>query len=145
MRQRIETERGDQTHAAIEFKTGLGGLIDVEFLIQTLQLRHGHAHPQLRTAHTLAAFNRLTSLGIVDEEESAQLRAHYLFLRRIESVLRRMENTSVSHLPTDEREQARLAKRLGFASRDEFLGNYQLATKRTRALYEQCMDAAEKG
>ncbi|MGD0651570.1 MAG: bifunctional [glutamate--ammonia ligase]-adenylyl-L-tyrosine phosphorylase/[glutamate--ammonia-ligase] adenylyltransferase [Verrucomicrobiia bacterium] len=145
MRHRIETERGDQAHAEMEFKTGLGGLIDVEFLIQTLQLRHGHAHPQLRTAHTLAALNRLTALGIVDESQSAQLRAHYLFLRRIESVLRRMENTRVSHLPTDEREQAWLAKRLGFASRDEFLGNYQLATKRTRELYERGMEAAAKG
>jgi [glutamine synthetase] adenylyltransferase / [glutamine synthetase]-adenylyl-L-tyrosine phosphorylase len=145
MRRRIETERGDQKNPAFEFKTGPGGLIDVEFLVQTLQLRHGHAHPQLRTAHTLAALNRLTALGIVDEAESSQLRAHYLFLRRIESVLRRVENTSVLHLPTDEREQARLAKRLGFATRDDFLGNYQLATKRTRELYQQYMGAVAKG
>jgi glutamate-ammonia-ligase adenylyltransferase len=139
MRHRIETERGDQTHAEMEFKTGLGGLIDVEFIIQTLQLRHGHAHPQLRTAHTLAALNRLTALGVVDESQSAQLRAHYLFLRRIESVLRRMENVSVSRLPTDEREQARLAKRLGFASRDDFLGTYRLATERIRQMYDHLL------
>ena len=145
MRRRIETERGDQAHAEMEFKTGLGGLIDVEFLIQTLQLRHGHAHPQLRTAHTLAALNRLTSLGIVEEEDSMQLRAHYLFLRRIESVLRRAENVSVSHLPAGELEQTRLARRLGFASRDDFLGNYRLATKRIRGVYERCMEAVRKG
>jgi len=145
MRRRIETERGDQSHRAFEFKTGPGGLIDVEFLIQSLQLRHGHTHPQLRTAHTLAALNRLTSLGIVDEEHSSQLRAQYLFLRRIESVLRRLENTSVSHLPADEREQARLAKRLGFTSRDDFLGTYRLATERIRKLYEYYMDAAARG
>jgi glutamate-ammonia-ligase adenylyltransferase len=144
MRRRIETERGDQSNRAFEFKTGPGGLIDVEFLIQTLQLRHGHAHPQLRTAHTLAALNRLTALGLVEEEESTRLRAHYLFLRRIESVLRRMDNTSVSHLPTDEREQARLAKRLGFASRDDFLGTYRLGAERIRKIYEQGMEAAAK-
>jgi glutamate-ammonia-ligase adenylyltransferase len=145
MRRRIETERGDQAHVEREFKTGPGGLIDVEFLVQTLQLRHGHAHPPLRTAHTLAALNRLTSLGIVEEEPSARLRAHYLFLRRIESILRRAENTSVSRLPADEREQARLAKRLGFQSREDFLGNYRLAAKRIRKIYEQGMEAAATG
>ncbi len=144
MRRRIETERGDQKNPEFEFKTGPGGLIDVEFLTQTLQLLHGHAHRQLRTAHTLAALNRLTSMGILDEEHSAQLRRNYLFLRRIESVLRRAENTSVSHLPADEHERLLLSKRLGFEDAAEFLRTYQLAMRQTRALYEQSMQAAKK-
>ena len=139
MRRRIETERVDPKHAGLEFKTGAGGLIDVEFLVQTLQLRHGHAHPQLRTAHTLAGLNRLTSLGILDEEDSSQLRHHYLFLRRVESTLRRVDNKSVSKIPSDEREQARLAKRLGFGGREEFLQGYTFATRQIRASYERLM------
>ena len=144
MRHRIETERGDQKNPEFEFKTGPGGLIDLEFLTQTLQLLHGHAHKQLRTAHTLAALNRLTSLGLIDEEQSAQLRWNYLFLRRIESVLRRDENANVSRLPVDDREQLHLAKRLKFASAAEFLGSYHLAMRQTRAIYEQSMEAAKK-
>ena len=144
MRHRIETERGDQKNPEFEFKTGPGGLIDLEFLTQTLQLLHGHAHKQLRTAHTLAALNRLTSLGLLDEEQSAQLRWNYLFLRRIESVLRRAENANVSRLPVDDRDQLLLAKRLKFASAAEFLGSYHLAMKQTRAIYEQLMEAAKK-
>jgi glutamate-ammonia-ligase adenylyltransferase len=139
MRHRIETERGDLKHIELEFKTGPGGLVDVEFLVQTLQLQHGHAHPQLRTAHTLAALNRLTALGLIDEEHSARLRHHYVFLRRIELTLRRMENTSVSKLPLAAREQAQLAKRLGFASTDEFLDAYRHATKRIREVCEQVL------
>ena len=139
MRHRIETERGDQSHLAWEFKTGPGGLIDVEFLIQTLQLRHGAAHRQLRTPHTLVALNRLTALGLVEEDPAAQLRRHYLFLRRIEMTLRRCENTSVSHLPADERDQTWLAKRLGFPSAPAFLETYQHATRRLRALYNELM------
>jgi glutamate-ammonia-ligase adenylyltransferase len=137
MRHRVETERGDQQHRELEFKTGPGGLMDVEFLIQSLQLQHGHAQPTLRTAHTLAALNRLASLGLVEEGHMSQLRQHYLFLRRIESVLRRTENTSVSRLPVDEREQGLLAKRLGFAGRDELLAAYRHATRRVRVLFEQ--------
>ncbi len=142
MRERIETERGDQRHVELEFKTGPGGLIDVEFLIQALQLRHGHAHPQLRTVHTLAALNRLASLGQLDEEQCMELRSHYLFLRRIESVLRRVENTAVSRLPAEEGEQTLLAKRLGFRNASEFLDAYRHATHRVRSLYEQLMPGA---
>ena len=95
MRRRIETERGDQEQMELEFKTGPGGLVDVEFLVQALQLRHGHDHVNLRTSHTLAALNRLTSLGVIDEEQSSALRRNYLFFRRIESVLRRVEIWSI--------------------------------------------------
>jgi glutamate-ammonia-ligase adenylyltransferase len=135
MRHRVETERGDQQHADLEFKTGPGGLMDVEFLTQALQLRHGHAHPPLRIAHTLAVLNRLTALGIIEEEQSAALRRNYVFLRRIESVLRRVENTSVSRIPTDDHEQQRLAKRLGFPTVTEFLKTYRHATQQTRSIY----------
>ena len=142
MRHRIETERGNQQHVELEFKTGPGGLVDVEFLTQALQLYHGHEHKQLRTVHTLAALNRLTALGIVDDEQSHDLRRGYLFLRKIESVLRRVENTSVSKIPADAHEQQLLAKRLGFGDEQDFLTSYRRATKRLRELYEKLMPAA---
>lgn len=139
MRHRIETERGERKHAELEFKTGPGGLMDVEFLVQTLQLRHCHAHPQLHNPHTLATLNRMTALGLVEEADSFALRRHYLFLRRIESVLRRAENTGVSRLPSEERDQALLARRLGLASRDDLLGASHLATQTVRKIYDRLM------
>jgi glutamate-ammonia-ligase adenylyltransferase len=141
MRRRVETERGNPSRASAEFKTGPGGLMDVEFLVQTLQLHHGHQGRGLRTAHTLAALNRLTATGIVDEADAASLRSYYLFLRRIESVLRREENTSVSQLPAGERELERLARRLGFSGRTAFEDAYTRATRHVRALYERWMPA----
>jgi len=137
MRHRIETERGDPKHVELEFKTGPGGLLDVEFAVQTLQLRHGREHPSVRTAHTLAALNRLTALGLVEEEQSLRLRRNYLFLRRVESVLRRQENASVSRLPADAHEQLLLAKRLGFPGGEEFLNTYRQITRQNREIYEQ--------
>lgn len=135
MRRRIETERGDQQHPDLEFKTGPGGLVDVEFLTQALQLLRGQAHPPLRIAHTLAVLNRLTALGIVGEEQSAVLRHNYIFLRRIESALRRVENVGVSRIPADPREQQRLARRLGFTTTADFLAAYRYATQRSREIY----------
>jgi len=135
MRHRIETERCDASRAEFEFKAGPGGLADVEFLVQTLQLRHGHNHPALRTPHTLTAINRLTALGLLGESDSVTLREHYRFLRRIESVLRRAENTNISRLPVNEREQTLLARRLGFPTAADFLRAYRDATRSVRNLY----------
>jgi uncharacterized protein (TIGR01777 family) len=140
MRQRVETERGDARQREWEFKTGPGGLMDVEFLVQALQLAHGGRHPQLRTAHTLAALNRLTALGLVDDEPGYHLRQGYLFLRRVELVLRRLQNTSVSKLPADPRDQTTLAKRLGFATAKDFLANYRLVTVKNRKFYNALMN-----
>ncbi len=139
MRRRIETERGDQTCVELEFKTGPGGLMDVEFLVQALQLRYGYAHAALRGPHTLATLNRLTALGLVEEKDSFVLRRHYLFLRRIESVLRRAENTNVSRLPSSEREAGLLARRLGFVDAAAFLDSYRQATRVVRDIYNRVM------
>ncbi|NQU10810.1 bifunctional [glutamate--ammonia ligase]-adenylyl-L-tyrosine phosphorylase/[glutamate--ammonia-ligase] adenylyltransferase, partial [bacterium] len=131
MRHRIETERGDPKHRPRDFKTGPGGLVDVEFLVQSLQLRHGAAHPQLRTAHTLAALNRLTAAGLVVDRHSYALREGYLFLRGIESALRRMDNGNVSHLPAEEAELTALAKRLGLeGGAGEMQERYRATTER---------------
>jgi len=139
MRNRIETERGNQKQAALEFKTGPGGLMDVEFLAQTLQLRHGHEYPPLRIAQTLTVVNRLTARGFIADTDSFALRRHYLFLRRIESVLRRADNTGISHLPSDAREQTLLAKRLGFPDAAAFLDAYRFATHSVREIYDRVM------
>jgi glutamate-ammonia-ligase adenylyltransferase len=142
MRDRIASERGNQQQVRWEFKTGPGGLMDVEFLVQALQLQHGHAHAGLRTPHTLNALNRLTALGLVEEEDSALLRRQYLFLRKIESVLRRVEDTSVSRLPASEGEQAVLARRLGLASRAQLLAGYEQAVAGVRRVYARVLAGA---
>lgn len=141
MRHRIETERGDQNDVWREFKTGPGGLMDIEFLIQAEQLRHGHAHPQLRTPQTLAVLNRLTALGLVDESASLQLRRHYLWLRRVESVLRRQENSSVSRLPAAEPEQTMLARRLGLGTATGLVSTYRKIAGNVREIYEAASGA----
>jgi glutamate-ammonia-ligase adenylyltransferase len=67
------------------------------------------------------------------------LRSNYIFLRRIESALRRVENVSVSRIPADPGEQQRLARRLGFATTADFLAAYRHATQRTREIYNELL------
>ncbi|MBV8968598.1 MAG: hypothetical protein JO331_05990, partial [Verrucomicrobia bacterium] len=86
-------------------------------LLQALGLKAG-----LREANTSRAIERLASCFEGSEAES--LRASYLYLRRVESVLRRVSNSSVSQLPSVELDQSRLAKRLGYPSREAFVEEY---------------------
>ena len=99
------------------FKTGKGGLIGIEFLVQYLQMKH-----QVHETNTLQAIGKLTS--VLDPEESVVLGATYSFLRRVESALRRVSNSSISQLPSNVAELRVLAIRLGFADQEEFLGEY---------------------
>ena len=109
-----ERTRGDDLPY---FKTGKGGLIGIEFLVQYLQMKH-----QVPETNTLQAIGKLS--GILGPGESAVLRATYNFLRRVESVLRRVSNSSISQLPSNVEELRVLALRLGFAGRQEFLDEY---------------------
>ena len=122
MYERITKERA-KSGAGSEFKTGRGGLISIEFLVQTLEISLG-----IREPNTLKA---LQQIGYrLKEGESETLASDYLFYRRIESILRRANNQSVSSLPAHESEQAKLALRMGFPDREMFLKDYHL--RRTR-------------
>ncbi|MSR64871.1 MAG: bifunctional [glutamate--ammonia ligase]-adenylyl-L-tyrosine phosphorylase/[glutamate--ammonia-ligase] adenylyltransferase [Verrucomicrobiae bacterium] len=139
MRSRIEKERGDQAKPDLEFKTGSGGLIDVEFLVQALQMRHGAKHIEIRTPNTREAIEALGRTKLLNEDQSKVLIDGYDFLRRTESALRRIENKSVSKLPSDLAEQSALAKRMGIADRETFWNEHQLNRKMIRQTYEDLM------
>ena len=98
------------------FKTGKGGLIGIEFLVQYLQMKH-----QIQETNTLPR-NRKTD-RCSGSDESVILRTTYGFLRRIESVLRRVSNSSISQLPSNAEELRVLAIRMGFAEKENFWRN----------------------
>lgn len=129
MLQRIRHERGSAADV-LDFKTGTGGVIEAEFLVQALQMRAGIWNPQ-----TMGALRELTARGLLREEEAALVESSYQYLRSIESALRRWENKSVSSLPADETEQRKLAKRTGAASLDSFAQRYREARESIHAVY----------
>ncbi|MBV8098618.1 MAG: hypothetical protein JOZ31_05620, partial [Verrucomicrobia bacterium] len=106
-----------------EFKTGRGGLIGIEFLVQSLEIELG-----VREPNTLKALELVG--GRFGKDESEMLANDYLFYRRIESILRRANNQSVSSLPAQDSELTKLALRMGFQDRGGFTDEYRL--RRTR-------------
>ncbi len=114
MRDRMEKELGSPS----DLKVGKGGIIDVEFAAQYLQLAHGHAVPGLRTPSTAPALRAARAARRGPRHDLEVLEEGYRFLRLIEHRMRVVHDRPVSRLPHDETELARLARRCGFPSGD---------------------------
>jgi len=114
MLSRVAEHRGG--NPLLDFKTGPCGLMRIEFFVQANQMRSGVWEP-----NTLRALDALSRAGALSLETTQELAAVYLWLRQLETVLRRMNDTPVSRLPEDTLEQKRLAIRCGFASASHLL------------------------
>ncbi|MEE6271564.1 bifunctional [glutamine synthetase] adenylyltransferase/[glutamine synthetase]-adenylyl-L-tyrosine phosphorylase [Streptomyces diastatochromogenes] len=96
-----------------ELKLGPGGLRDVEFAVQLLQLVHGRTDATLRSATTLDALAALASGGYVGRQDAAALDAAYRFLRTLEHRIQLFRLRRTHLMPEDESELRRLARSLG--------------------------------
>ena len=102
-----------------ELKRGRGGIRDVEFSVQLLQLVHGGRDPALRLRATLPALAELAEAGYVSAEDAAALAVAYRFLRTVEHRLQLVEEAQVHTVPADRESRDRLARVLGFRGRPE--------------------------
>ena len=114
MRERV-TDLLPAKDADRELKLGRGGLRDVEFAVQLLQMVHGRTDDLVRSPNTLLALEQLATWGYVGREDATTLDAAYRFLRTLEHRIQlyRMRRTHI--MPTDELDQRRLGRSMGFA------------------------------
>ena len=115
MRRRVEENIPEQ-HRSTELKLGRGGLRDVEFAVQLLQLVHGRTDPELRIADTLMALRALVRGGYVGRTDGAEMASAYTFLRRAEHRLQLQRLRRTHLLPTDEADLEWLARTSGYQS-----------------------------
>lgn len=131
IRSRMERELGKESGGFHNLKFGRGGLVDVEFLVQYLQLLHGREVPAIRTQNTLKALFELSREGIINEEEFAILDEGYRFLRDVEVSLRLVHDASVERFLVEDRGIVLL----GMASRDSFEKKYKEVTENIRRVF----------
>jgi [glutamine synthetase] adenylyltransferase / [glutamine synthetase]-adenylyl-L-tyrosine phosphorylase len=105
------TRRGLQHR---ELKRGRGGIRDIEFAVQILQLVHGRHDSEIRSPNTLEALAALAEAGYVDEPDAASLDAAYRFLRLAEHRLQLQDERQVHSLPADDGERTWLARVAGY-------------------------------
>ncbi|MGD0727400.1 MAG: glutamate-ammonia-ligase adenylyltransferase [Spirochaetia bacterium] len=122
-----------------DVKTGLGGLRDVEFLAQGLQLTHGHQRPELLCGGTLPALRALETAGILSAETVEHLSSDYLFLRRVEHFLQIYEDRQTHNLPRDPAQLRALARRMlgSGATAEQLLAKLARRFERVQAAYQR--------
>jgi glutamate-ammonia-ligase adenylyltransferase len=98
-----------------QLKLGAGGLRDVEFAVQLLQLVHGRTDDHLRDPGTLAALDTLTARGYVGREDGEALHAAYSFLRTLEHRIQLQHLRRTHVVPSDDASLRRLGRGMGFA------------------------------
>src|SRR4029079_8464118 len=101
MKARAEGEMHRKGLTDREVKRGRGGIRDIEFAIQLLQLVHGRLDAELRSPTTLTALEELAANGYVDRADAEQLAGSYRFLRRLEHVLQLYDGAQVYAMPAD--------------------------------------------
>src|SRR4051812_33556397 len=142
MRRRVEANIPPD-RAERELKLGRGGLRDVEFAVQLLQLVHGRVDPALRVGGTLPALQALSAGGYVGREDAATLIASYRFLRTVEHRLQLLRLRRTHLLPTDEQQLRWLARSLGYKpdhrgeAVDVLDAELSLHTREVRRLHEK--------
>jgi glutamate-ammonia-ligase adenylyltransferase len=136
VRQRLEESRSEQ-----DLKRGFGGIVDIEFLVQMLQLKHGRTDPTVRHPNTRIALEKLRAAGYVDGYTHSFLVENFDYLRRVESRLRIVHNVSRDALPDDATDLEKLARRLGYQSTngrtasDSFIDECERITRQTRQTF----------
>ncbi len=123
-------------------KRGPGGLADVEFLVQLLQLKYGTACPAVLRPNVWDALDAAEGCGLLAPADAAALREGYSFLRLVEARLRVVADRPLNDLPDAADDRAKLARRLGFAAdgsgrpaSDRFLAELKRVTTQVRKLY----------
>ena len=123
--------------AGVEVKRGWGGIRDVEFAVQLLQIVHGGRDARLRQPNTLRALSVLAAEGYVAEDDAEALAGAYRFLRRVEHRLQMVRDLQTHELPGDRASLARLARSLDLDGPDELKAEYGRQTSLVRGLHER--------
>jgi [glutamine synthetase] adenylyltransferase / [glutamine synthetase]-adenylyl-L-tyrosine phosphorylase len=137
---RMESERMPRgVESALHLKLGPGGLADVEWVAQLLQLRHAAAVPLLRTTRTLAALGAAAEAGLVDPADQRTLSTAWLLASRIRDAVMLVRGRASDTLPSSPAELAVVARILGYPpdGAQDLVQDWRRAGRQARAVMER--------
>lgn len=145
LRMRMEHEIAHERAGTFNIKTGRGGMVDVEFIAQYLQLSHGYQHKTLRLTRTVDLIAEAARLGLLAKADAEQLVNGYKFLRKLENRLRLIHDHSINDLADDQRYLDKLARRLGYNPKlrhpgKELMDDYIKTTDAIRHIYSEIFE-----
>jgi glutamate-ammonia-ligase adenylyltransferase len=143
LKARAEREVERKGLQARQVKLGPGGIRDVEFAVQLLQLVHGRHHPELRVANTLEGLHMLGAGAFISEQDAAGLAEAYVHLRAAEHRLQLVGGRQTHTLPAKAADLEHLARGLGFrdspraSSLEAFETHWRATTAAVRQIHER--------
>jgi [glutamine synthetase] adenylyltransferase / [glutamine synthetase]-adenylyl-L-tyrosine phosphorylase len=141
IKRRIERDIVGHEDLDRNVKLGVGGIREIEFVTQALQLVHGARHAFLQETSTLKALRALAQLDLLAHDETRALERAYRFLRRVEHRLQIESEQQTHTIPSHTPELRRLALSLGFPSSDAFSTTLHEHTQRVRSIFERIFSA----
>ncbi|NIT13913.1 MAG: hypothetical protein GTN99_06650 [Candidatus Dadabacteria bacterium] len=133
IRKRMELELAKETETKFNIKTGMGGLVDIDFVVQLLQMLHGLEHRKIRQTNTLQALQSLFDEGLIKQSEFKTLDSGYRFLRQLENAVRLIQDKATSEIREGDFDKA--GEIIYGKSGEALLKEYKSITKKVRKIY----------
>ncbi len=141
MKKRTEKEVVGTDNLHENIKSGYGGIREIEFVAQSLQLLHAGRNPFLQTHSTEETLERLVRYGFLGEEDAARLREAYWLLRAVENRLQMRQERQTHSLPSELQERDSLAASFDYGSWQEFETELNRHRKFVRSIYREVIPA----
>ncbi|WP_447980161.1 [protein-PII] uridylyltransferase family protein [Candidatus Nitrospira bockiana] len=146
----IDEKMAGRGHERRNVKLGIGGIREIEFLVQAVQMCYGRRLPSIVHRNTLTSLVRFRQAGLLSAEEQTALTRAYLFLRDVEHKLQMVHDLQTHALPDSPDELARCASRLGYTGVDRkealrlFLADHQRHTACVNQIFRSLVDSPER-
>jgi [glutamine synthetase] adenylyltransferase / [glutamine synthetase]-adenylyl-L-tyrosine phosphorylase len=146
VRTRVEREIGAERDERLHFKAGKGGLVDIDFALQMIQIREGLQRPEFRVAGTRRLLAAWPATRFLSASEAVRLRDAHGFLRTLEMFARMDQDASTNWVPSDPAALAPLEVRMGLpvASGESLLERYRSVTSEVRSIYLEVLSRLEE-
>ncbi len=132
IRKQVDSKDGPR-----DIKLGHGGIREIEFAAQVMQIVRGGRQPELLARPTLTALDRLEAAGLMDADTATTLRRAYIFLRQLEHRIQYLDDAQTHNLPASQADMAWVAQRMGFADIPLFQNELAQHRQQVSSIFEQ--------
>jgi glutamate-ammonia-ligase adenylyltransferase len=144
MKERLETEVLKTGQVERNVKLGRGGIREIEFVVQGLQLLHAGRSPFLQGSQTLSALEKLKEYHLLSTDTATALAKAYCFLRDVEHRLQMEDNLQTHTIPSEIKARQRLAALMGFRTLAAFEMQLTRHTRQVREVYNQLLKSESR-
>jgi len=136
--------RIDATFKKTDIKRGYGGIREIEFFSQALQLIYAGREPLLRDRNVLKILHRLFQKGLIGNDDYGILSDNYRYLRTLEHRLQQVNDLQTHTLPAGDAELELLGRKMGYASKTEFANDLEKRRRQVRSIYDSLFGARKE-